>query len=65
MDANSRIRPRPEHWAFYEQQPFRYPTLEPADKRGRMGYMLLGVLLMAILGPFVPSRWSDRHIPTN
>ena len=65
MDTNSRIGPRPEHWACYEQQPFRYPTLEPADKCERMGYMLLGVLPMAILGPFVPSRRSGRHIPAN
>lgn len=56
---------RAEHLALYERQPFRYPTLEPADKRERMGFILLGVLLMTILGPFVPSRRPNRHIPAN
>ena len=32
---------------------------------GELTRMLLGVLLMAILGLFVPSRRSGRHIPAN
>ena len=65
MAAKSQTGPRAEHLARYERQPFRYPTLQPSDKRERMGYILLGVLLMTILGPFVPSRRPHRHIPTN
>jgi hypothetical protein len=65
MSAKSRPGPRPEHLARYERQPFRYPALEPSDKRERIGYILLGVLLMTVLGPFVPSRRRHRHIPDN
>ena len=65
MAVKSQTGPRPAHLALYERQPFRYPTLEPADKRERMGYILLGIVLVSILGTFVPSRRPDRHIPAN
>ena len=63
MGSKSRIKPRPEHWALYEQRPYHTAALTAADKWERIGYIALGAVVVAVLGPFVPSR--RRRMPDN
>ncbi len=54
--ANSRIKPRPEHWSFYQQKPFRTMPLDKSEKVERVLYIGLAVVVITMLLPLLPTR---------
>lgn len=62
--ANSlRIKPTARHWHLYQKRPFHTNGLTFSQIVQRVFLIGLGAVVVALLGPFVPSRRSGSHLP--
>ncbi|MDO7849842.1 hypothetical protein Q5H92_26010 [Hymenobacter sp. M29] len=62
--ANSlRIKPTTRHWHLYQKRPYRTASLSLSQVAKRVTLLIMGAVVVALLGPFVPSHRLGTHLP--